>query len=172
MTTPADYCTLSGANSFVFVPDSDLFPLGANPLVAAYQQMEAANVNKPLLLEDTFGVNAERLHLELGRCQPLWLTRAPGQRGAVKQITIRNVELPPALRGRGYLRALVAYLLTRPNVEAVHLECVVNRRLAESCARDKAWVLQSNSEWRSGMNDDATAMHRPCFATFRPAATH
>jgi hypothetical protein len=172
MTTPYDDCALPyDYSSFVFAPDSDLFPPDANPLIAAYQQMEAADVNKPLLLDDTFGANAERLCLELGRRQSLWLTRAPGQRGAVTQITIRNVELPQALRGRGYLRALVAYLLARPGVEAVHLECVVNRRLAESCARDKAWVLQSNSEWRSGMNDDETYMHRPCFAMFRPAAT-
>lgn len=147
-------------------------PVDLSCIAAAYQQMEAADFNKPLLLNEKFGANAERLCLELGRRQALWLKRAPDQRGSgVMQITIRNVELPQAMRGHGYLRALVAYLLARPGVEAVHLESVVNRRLAESCARDKAWVLQSNSEWRSGMNDDATFMHRPCFATFRPAAT-
>lgn len=169
-----DYWTkhLAAVARSVFTVEQDALPLSGNPLVAAYKLMEAANENKPLTMDVTWGSDDHKLRLELGRRQLLYLTRAVGQPGgSVHQITIRDVELPEAMRGRGYLRELVAYLLSRPGVNAVHLECVENRRLAESCARDPTWVMQGRNGWRPGMSEKQTAMYRPSFATFRPVAT-
>jgi len=151
-----------------YVAPGDL-PPDSNPLVAACQMAERTNqTNKPLSLAGGDGSEANTLRLELGCTMPFLLRRSPtGALEKVTQVTIRDVVLPHALRGRGYLRELVAHLLARPGVQAVQLEAVINQRLAESVARDPQWVLQGRSGWKPGAPVDA---YSPSFAVFRSPA--
>lgn len=158
--------SLEDDDDFFNVKKKDITWRG-NPFVNAYEFMLSRSPCKALYMHYKTGPEREVVYLDVQRCGVKPLINAPGLPPAnVMQITIVYAELPPSMRGKNYLREFVAFLLAHTEAEAVVLASLSNHRLAESCARDPQWKLQTPN-WTPGRSEALTQALRPSFAMFR-----